>query len=183
MKFNSTSLAGVYLAESTPIADHRGALTRLYCERDLAPALGIRRIVQINHTHTRTAGAVRGLHLQYAPHAEMKMIRCLKGRVWDVAVDLRAGSSTFLKWHAEELSPDNGRMMMIPEGVAHGFQALEADSELLYLHTAAYTPASEGGFSCSDERLGIRWPLPILDLSARDAGHPPIAFDFPGITP
>ena len=181
MKLHLTRLDGVYLAESTPVADHRGALIRLYCDQELAPALGSRAIAQINHTHTRLAGAVRGLHLQYAPHAETKMIRCLKGRVWDVAVDLRAGSATFLQWHAEELSPGNGRMMLIPEGVAHGFQALEADSELLYLHTAAYTPSAESGFSCRDERLGIRWPLPILNLSARDAGHPPIATDFPGI--
>lgn len=182
MKIHPTSLDGVYLAESTPVADQRGALTRLYCGNEFAPVLGTRSIAQINHTHTRLTGAVRGLHLQYAPHAEMKMIRCLKGRVWDVAVDLRAGSTTFLQWHAEELSPDNSRMMIIPEGVAHGFQALEADSELLYLHTATYTPWAEGGFSCRDDRLAIRWPLPILDLSARDSRHPPIASDFQGIS-
>lgn len=183
VKLRATPLAGVYLAETSAIADHRGALTRLYCEHALAPALGTRRIVQINHTHTYSVGAVRGMHLQYPPHAEMKFVRCLKGRVWDVAVDLRAGSPTFLKWHAEELSPENGRMMIIPEGCAHGFQVLEADSELLYLHTAFYTPGSEGGFSCHDSMLDIRWPLPVTDLSARDASHLPIANDFPGISP
>lgn len=182
MKFHSTPLAGVYLAESAPISDHRGALTRLYCSNDLAHVVGHRRIVQINCSQTRLAGAVRGMHLQYAPHAEMKLIRCLKGRVWDVAVDLRAGSPTFLQWHAQELSPQNGAMMVIPEGVAHGFQTLEPDSELLYLHTAAYEPSAEGGFSCSDDKFSIRWPRPILDLSARDASHPPIPADFLGIT-
>jgi len=183
VKLSATTLAGVYLAESATVDDHRGALMRLYCEHDLAPALGVRRIVQINHTRTRAVGAVRGMHLQYPPHAEMKFVRCLKGRVWDVAVDLRAGSSTFLKWHAEELCPENGRMMVIPEGCAHGFQVLEADSEMLYLHTAFYTPASEGGYSCHDGRLDIHWPLPVKDLSVRDASYPPLASDFRGLTP
>lgn len=183
VNLNATPLSGVYVAESPATADHRGALMRLYCEHELAPALGARRIVQINHTRTHAVGAVRGMHLQYPPHAEMKFVRCLKGRVWDVAVDLRARSPTFLKWHAEELSPENGRMMIIPEGCAHGFQVLEADSELLYLHTASYTPASEGGFSCHDRMLDIRWPLPVTDLSARDASHLTIATDFPGIPP
>lgn len=183
MKVNATSIIGLYLAETTTITDHRGELTRLYCERDLVSALGARRIVQINHTRTSAVGAVRGMHLQSPPFAEMKFVRCLKGRVWDVAVDLRSGSSTFLKWHAEELSPENARMMIIPEGFAHGFQALERDSELLYLHTAAYTPAAERGFSCQDRALAIAWPLPVIDLSSRDASHPAIASDFRGITP
>lgn len=181
VKLTPTDLAGVYRAESATIADHRGALTRLYCEQELGPALGTRRIVQINHTRTRTVGAVRGMHLQYPPHAEMKFVRCLKGRVWDVVVDLRAGSPTFLKWHAEELSSESGRMMIIPEGCAHGFQTLAPDSELLYLHTASYNPASEGGFSCHDPRLKILWPLQVIDLSARDASHPQIGPEFAGI--
>jgi dTDP-4-dehydrorhamnose 3,5-epimerase len=178
----ATPISGVYVVETTAVSDQRGALSRLYCEQELAPALGTRRIVQINHTRTHTVGAIRGMHLQYPPHAEMKFVRCLKGRVWDVAVDLRAGSATFLKWHAEELSSENNRMMIIPEGCAHGFQALEADSELLYLHTAIYAPASEGGFSCHDSQFGIRWPLTVADLSARDAGHLPVPSDFPGIS-
>jgi dTDP-4-dehydrorhamnose 3,5-epimerase len=121
------------------------------------------------------------MHLQRPPHAEMKFVRCVKGRVWDVAVDLRAGSPTFLKWHAEELSPENGLMMIIPEGCAHGFQVLEADCELLYLHTAIYTPGSEGGFSYHDSAFNIHWPLPVTDLSKRDASHQPIAPHFTGI--
>lgn len=182
MKLTSTPLGGVYLAQSPTMADQRGGLTRLYCEHELAAALGPRRVVQVNHTLTRARGAVRGMHFQHPPHAEMKFVRCIKGRVWDVAVDIRAGSPTFLRWHAEELSPENGLMMIIPEGCAHGFQALEPNSEMLYLHTAFYAPASEGGFMCNDDAIGIRWPLPINDLSARDSNHPAIAPHYRGVT-
>ena len=126
-------------------------------------------------------GAVRGLHFQHPPHAEMKLVRCLKGKVWDVAVDLRAGSSTFMQWHAEEMSPKNSRMLVIPEGCAHGFQVLEKNSELLYLHTSFYAPGFEGGVLFSDPRLNISWPLPVTDLSERDRHHPLIAPDFMGL--
>jgi dTDP-4-dehydrorhamnose 3,5-epimerase len=121
------------------------------------------------------------MHFQYPPHAEMKLVRCLKGRVWDVAVDLRYRSPTFLQWHAEELTPNSGRMMVIPEGFAHGFQVLEPDSELLYLHTAPYTPSAEGGLRHNDPKLGIHWPLHVTDLSERDAAHPLIGEAFQGV--
>jgi dTDP-4-dehydrorhamnose 3,5-epimerase len=181
MNILQTVLPGVVVIESPPIADDRGAFARLYCERELADVIGKRRIVQINHSRTNNIGAVRGMHFQKPQHAEMKLVRCLKGRVWDVAVDLRAGSPTFLQWHAEELSSGNSRMMVIPEGCAHGFQVLEADSELLYLHTAFYSPESEGGVSCTDPHLGIAWPLPVTDFSRRDSNHAPITNDFLGI--
>jgi dTDP-4-dehydrorhamnose 3,5-epimerase len=126
-------------------------------------------------------GAARGLHYQHGPHAEMKLVRCLKGKVWDVAADLRAGSSTFLKWHAEELSAENARMMLIPEGFAHGFQVLEEDSKLLYLHTAYYASSAEGGVRPTDPRLSIRWPLAMQDLSDRDRNHPLLTSDFTGL--
>jgi dTDP-4-dehydrorhamnose 3,5-epimerase len=113
----------------------------------------------------------------------MKLVRCLKGRVWDVAVDFRHNSPTFLRWHAEELTPTNARMLVIPEGFAHGFQALEPESELLYLHTAFYTRDSEGGLRHDDPRLAIHWPLGVTDLSPRDAAHPFINSDFSGIAP
>jgi dTDP-4-dehydrorhamnose 3,5-epimerase len=113
----------------------------------------------------------------------MKLVRCLRGRVWDVAVDLRRGSPTFLQWHAEELSAENGRLLVIPEGCAHGFQALEDHSELLYLHTAAYQPAAECGVAVDDARLGLSWPLPIRELSGRDRAHPPLTEDFEGLDP
>ncbi len=181
MKIAQTALPGVVVVETAPYIDDRGAFACLYDERDLAPVIGGRCIVQINHSRTSTAGAVRGMHFQYPPHAEMKLVRCLKGRVWDVAVDLRAGSPTFLRWHAEELAPDNARMLVVPEGCAHGFQVLEPGSELLYLHTARYVPEAEGGVSCNDPRLGIAWPLPVEGLSRRDSGFPPIALNFSGI--
>lgn len=137
--------------------------------------------MQINHSRTSTIGAVRGLHYQRPPNAEMKLVRCLKGRVWDVAVDIRSNSPTFLRWHAEELTPNNARMIVIPEGFAHGFQVLEPESELLYLHTAFYTAASEGGLRHDDPLLAIHWPLVVTDLSLRDITHPIINSSFDGI--
>jgi dTDP-4-dehydrorhamnose 3,5-epimerase len=121
------------------------------------------------------------MHFQYPPYAEKKFISCNKGRVWDVAVDLRLGSPTFLRWHAEELSSQNRRMLIIPEGCAHGFQALDPDSELLYFHTNFYTPEAEGGVLYDDPQLGITWPLPIKNLSNRDKEYPLISQDFNGI--
>jgi dTDP-4-dehydrorhamnose 3,5-epimerase len=121
------------------------------------------------------------MHYQQSPSAEMKFVRCLKGRVWDVAVDLRTGSRTFLKWHAEELSPHNARMLAIPEGLAHGFQVLDPESELLYLHTAPYAPAVESGVSYNDQTLAITWPMPISNVSARDRHLPLISPDFQGL--
>lgn len=180
MKIIDTQIAGVKIVESAPRGDNRGSFTRFYCEKDLASLLGDRHIVQVNHSKTSKAGSIRGLHFQKAPHAETKFIRCLKGRVWDVALDLRAGSPTFLKYHAVELTPASNHMFVIPEGCAHGFQALEDDSEMLYLHTAFYEPASEGGVSYADERVNIAWPLPPADLSERDKAYPPLDANFKG---
>ncbi|KUH80903.1 MULTISPECIES: dTDP-4-dehydrorhamnose 3,5-epimerase [unclassified Mycobacterium] len=181
MKILDTPLAGLKIVQSLCHRDNRGTFVRLFCAEELQPLLGDRQIAQINHSTTSHAGAVRGLHFQRPPHAEMKMIRCLRGRVWDVAVDLRAGSPTFLHWHAEELAQDDAKMLVIPEGFAHGFQALEPASELLYLHTAFYHPPSEGGLRHDDPRLAITWPLPPQDLSPRDRAHPMLSADFTAI--
>lgn len=181
MKILDTQLAGLKIAQSVPHRDARGAFTRFFCAEELAPVLGERRIVQINHSRTSSVGAVRGMHFQHPPHAEMKMIRCLRGRVVDVAVDVRAGSATFLQWHAQELAQDDAQMLIIPEGFAHGFQVLEPESELLYLHTAFYNPSSEGGLRHDDPRLAITWPLPPQDLSPRDLSHPLLGADFTGV--
>ncbi len=178
---HSTPIPGLVVVETVPHIDHRGAFARLYCERELEGLIGPRKIVQINHSRTEAIGAVRGMHYQHTPHAEMKMVRCLRGRVWDVAVDLRRNSPTFLNWHAEELTSTNSRMMVIPEGFAHGFQVLEPVSELLYLHTVFYTPGAEGGLRHDDPRLAINWPLAVTDLSPRDAAHPFINSDYYGI--
>lgn len=181
MKLVETNISGLYVAETDKVADHRGAFARLFCERDLAAAVGGRKIVQSNHSRTTAVGAVRGLHFQYPPHAEMKMVRCLKGRVLDVAVDLRQNSKTFLHHHAEELTPDNARMLVIPEGFAHGFQVLEEDSEMLYLHTAFYNKEAEGGLRHDDPALAIHWPLPVTDISDRDKSHPLLDDGFQGV--
>ena len=182
MKLVSTGIAGVFVAQTNAFQDSRGAFARLFCEAELAEALAGRTITQINHSRTASVGAVRGLHFQVAPHAEIKMVRCLKGLVWDVALDLREGSPTFLQHHAQELSAANTSMLIIPEGCAHGFQVLEPDSELLYLHTANYTPGSEGGVRFDDPALNLPWPLPITDLSERDKKHPLLNKNFRGIT-
>ena len=181
LKLFPTAIRGVLVAETQLIADSRGVFARLFCENELAMALNGRRIVQANLSGTASAGTVRGMHYQLPPHAEMKLVRCIKGRVWDVAVDLRSGSPTFLKWHAEELTPKNARMLIIPEGCAHGFQVLEPESELLYLHTAAYAPEAERGIRYDTTTLSIYWPLPVTDLSDRDRNHPKISLNFPGI--
>jgi dTDP-4-dehydrorhamnose 3,5-epimerase len=181
MKKCFTPIAGLSVVETTPHTDARGSFARLFCAQELAELLGQRQIVQINHSRTTTVGSVRGMHFQHPPHAEMKLVRCLKGRVWDVAVDLRQHSPTFLHWHGQELTPTNTYMMIIPEGFAHGFQVLEAESELLYLHTAFYTPEAEGGLRYDDPRLAITWPLPVADLSRRDQSHPLINSEFQGI--
>lgn len=176
-----TPIAGVHVVRTAVSGDPRGSFARLFCEAELAALLGARRIVQVNLSRTSEAGALRGLHYQRPPHAEMKLIRCLRGRVWDVAVDLRAGSPTLGQWHGVELSALDANMMVIPEGCAHGFQVLDADSELLYLHTAAYVPGSEAGVAWDDPRLAIAWPRPVTQLSERDARHAPLAADFEGI--
>ena len=139
-------------------------------------------IAQINLSETRRRGALRGMHFQHPPHAEGKWVRCLRGRVFDVAVDLRRESPAFLRWHAVELSPEKANAFFIPEGCAHGFQALEDDCQLLYLHTAAYAPESEGGVRWDDPRLAIDWPLAVTDISERDLNHPLIGEDFKGLS-
>ncbi|RCV90917.1 dTDP-4-dehydrorhamnose 3,5-epimerase [Billgrantia montanilacus] len=181
MKINTTPISDLMVIESTPHTDLRGAFARLFCDNELAPVIGRRRIVQINHSTTSTVGTIRGLHFQHPPHAEMKLVRCLKGRVWDVAIDLRRDSPTFLNWYAQELAADNHRMMVIPEGFAHGFQTLEPDSEVFYLTTAHYMPNAEGGVRFDDPRLGVKWPLKAGCLSVKDAAHPLLDEGFHGI--
>jgi dTDP-4-dehydrorhamnose 3,5-epimerase len=178
-----TPLYGLRLIQRKLVEDHRGFLERLYCVQELESLLSGKGIVQINRSLTRQRGAVRGMHFQRPPHAETKIVSCLRGAVFDVAVDLRAGSSTYLDWHGEILSDDNHRTLLIPEGFAHGFQTLSDDCEMLYMHTAAYQPSSESGLNPEDPAVAIRWPLPISELSDRDRGHASIADGFDGMTP
>jgi dTDP-4-dehydrorhamnose 3,5-epimerase len=177
----ATPLSGLSVILRKPLGDSRGYLERMFCVDELQDILGERRVAQINHTLTQNKGTVRGMHFQYAPHAEMKFVSCLRGSVFDVAVDLRKESPTFLHWHAELLSADNHKALAIPEGFAHGFQTLTDDCEMLYLHTAAYAPGAEAGLNPQDAKLAIEWPLPICEMSPRDAAHAPITADFEGV--
>ena len=174
-------LHGLKLIQRNPIGDHRGYLERMFCEEELQSMIPGKGIVQINHTLTSKRGTVRGLHFQYPPHAETKIVSCLRGEVFDVAVDLRQGSPTFLHWHAEILSANNHRTLLMPEGFAHGFQTLTEDCELLYFHTAAYQRGAEGGLNAQDPRLDIRWPEAVIELSSRDTAHPLLTEGFVGV--
>jgi len=174
-------LQRLQLVELQPLGDARGSLTRFFCAQELR-AIWPGAIVQINQTHTTRRGTIRGMHFQKPPHAERKLVTCLRGEVWDVAVDLRAGSPTFLQWHAETLSEANRRAMVIPEGFAHGFQTLSEDVEMLYFHSAAYAPEVEAGVSPTDPRLAIPWPLAVASISGRDQSHPPIDQNFRGMS-
>ena len=176
-----TPIPGLKRIQRKPLGDHQGYFERLFCAEELQALLPGRSIVQINHTLTAKRGAVRGLHFQYPPHAETKFVSCLRGEVFDVAVDLRQNSGTFLHWHAAILSADNHQTLLIPEGLAHGFQTLADNCELLYLHTAAYRADAEGALNALDPRLHIVWPLPIIELSERDRNHPLITADYAGI--
>ncbi len=179
----ATPIAGLQILERKPIGDDRGYLERLFCDDELHALVGGRKIVQINHSYTAMRGTVRGMHFQRPPHGEMKFVSCLRGQIFDVAVDVRHGSPTFLHWHAELLSADNLRTFVLPEGFAHGFQTLTDDCELLYFHTAAYQPAAETGLNPQDPRLAIEWPLPVAGLSPRDAAHPLLDDNFAGVAP
>jgi dTDP-4-dehydrorhamnose 3,5-epimerase len=177
-----TPIAGVITVEHQRIGDDRGFLARLFCAEELAPAGFALPIAQINHTLTESRGTLRGLHFQHPPVAEDKLVTCIRGAVFDVAVDLRAGSPTFLHWHGVELSASNNRALLIPQGCAHGFQAVQDGCELFYLHSRPYAPAAEAGLNPLDPRLAIRWPLPVSTISQRDAGHPLLDANFTGVT-
>ena len=177
-----TPIDCLHVIRREPIGDERGYLERMFCGHELMSIIGQRSIVQINHTLTEKAGTVRGMHFQHPPNAEMKLVSCLRGEVFDVAVDLRKDSPTFLQWHAEVLTEANHKTLVIPEGFAHGFQVLTDDCELLYLHTAAYAPESEAGLNALDPYLAITWPMPIAERSARDQKHAMLTPEFPGLS-
>ena len=173
-ELHSTPIAGLYELVSQAFRDHRGAFLNAFRIQDpaFAEAWGERPIAQVNLSRTEAVGAIRGLHLQAPPHSEAKLVRCLRGRVWDVAVDLRLASASYCQWHAVELSPDRANSLVIPEGCAHGFQVLEPGSELLYLHSGAWVPEAETGVRWDDPQLAIDWPLPACELSERDRSLP-----------
>ena len=176
-----TPLLGVKVIQQCPIVDKRGSLTRLFCSDELSTFGWTKPIVQINRTFTSRRGTVRGMHYQLPPHQEMKLICCLKGAIWDIVVDVRAGSPTLLKWHGQELSEENKKSILIPEGIAHGIQTLTDDVEMLYLHSAAFLASAEAGINPLDPSIAIEWHSKITEISARDAAHEFLNGTFDGI--
>ena len=181
MKFQETNLKGCYLIDLDICEDQRGSLNRIFCQKTLLPLLKNKSIRQINQTFTRKEGAVRGLHFQNPPFAEIKIISCTKGEVWDVAVDLRKGSPTFLNYCAVYLSESNPQCFFIPEGFAHGFQTLMPNCEMLYFHTEDYRKDAEGVINSNDPLISINWPKFITERSERDSNSPMLDKKFLGI--
>jgi dTDP-4-dehydrorhamnose 3,5-epimerase len=181
MKFTQTPLSGSYVIDIEPFTDDRGWFARTYCKNEFQQIGHTKEWVQLNHSFTKRKGSVRGMHFQYPPYTEIKMVRCIAGSIYDVIIDVRSASPTFLKWFGTELSAANRRMLYIPEGFAHGFQTLTDDCELIYHHTSFYTPGSEGAIRFDDKRTGIVWPQEVTDISARDAQHPYLDDSFTGV--
>jgi len=179
MQFVATKIVGAFAVRHDVRSDGRGRFKRQYCEREFAGAGLNTRWVQVNHSVTVGAGSVRGLHYQRPPSAEVKLVSCPVGRAFDVAVDLRKGSPTFLQWTAVDI--DDATSFYIPKGCAHGFQALSEELHLIYQHSAYYNPEAEAGIRFDDPALDILWPLPIGTTSDRDRSFPPIDSNFEGI--
>jgi dTDP-4-dehydrorhamnose 3,5-epimerase len=180
MKFIETPLSGAYVIELEPLRDERGLFARTFCQEEFGQIGLHKQIVQINHSVTRKKGAIRGMHYQRTPACETKLIRCIQGGVFDVMLDLRVDSTTFLHHYGVELSKDNMRMIYIPEGFAHGFQTLTDDAEIVYHHFAFYNPQYEHGLRYDDPALAINWPLPAGVVSLKDQNYPLIDDTFKG---
>lgn len=181
MNFQPTTLKGSFTIDLDIKQDQRGWFTRYYCKDEFSQIDHQKEWVQMNHSFTRLKGSVRGLHFQVQPFREIKLVRCIAGSVFDVIVDLRSGSSTFLEYFGVELSTVNKKMIYIPEGFAHGFQALTDNCELLYHHSEFYTPGKEAGLRYNDPKINIQWPLDVTVISERDSEHHLIDQDFKGI--
>lgn len=172
MKFTALPPEGAYTIDLEPLEDNRGFFARVLCRDEMIKRGLPSHWPQVNLSLTHQIGSVRGMHFQRQPSGDAKIVRCVAGAVFDVMVDLRAGSPTFGAWTAVELSSANRRMAFVPIGFAHGFQSLKPDSELLYHHSAPYDPDREGGVNPCDLDIGIDWPLPIRALSPRDLALP-----------
>jgi dTDP-4-dehydrorhamnose 3,5-epimerase len=176
MRFTETDIAGVMIVDVEPRSDARGSFARLHCPDEFAAAGHPFTPAQTSLSRNPQAGTLRGMHHQPAPQAEAKLVRAVRGRIFDVAVDLRPASPTHRRWTATELSADNARALLIPEGVAHGFLTLEADTDVLYQISPAFQPGHEAGVRWNDPAFGIAWPAAPTLISERDAGYP----DYPG---
>jgi dTDP-4-dehydrorhamnose 3,5-epimerase len=181
MIFSPTPLAGSYVIEPAPFSDSRGWFARVYCKNEFQEIGHSKEWVQINHSFTAAPGAIRGMHYQRPPFSEIKLVRCIAGAVYDVMIDLRKDSASFLQWFGVELSAGNRKMLYIPEGFAHGFQTLTPGCELIYHHSAFYTPGAEAAIRFDDPAIGIQWPQPPGEVSDRDRGHPLLTGEFTGL--
>ncbi|MDX1959905.1 MAG: dTDP-4-dehydrorhamnose 3,5-epimerase family protein [Leptospiraceae bacterium] len=178
---NKEFIDNVFTFKSNLIEDNRGWFNRLYCSEELN-SIGIKDpIQQINHSYTKEKGTIRGMHFQEPPYSEVKILRCLKGSIFDVIIDLRKGSKTFLQSFKVKLSEDSYSSIVIPKGFAHGFQALEDNVEMIYFHTELYSKESEGGILYNDPFLNISWPLPVVNVSERDLSFKNITPEFKGL--
>lgn len=176
-----TGIKGVKILERKPIKDDRGFFERMYCANDLKNIVKHEQVVQINQSYSLQSGTLRGLHYQLPPSSENKIVSCLKGRIFDVAVDLRSSSSTYLQWFGVELSDCNQRSLVIPQGCAHGYQTLEDDTLMIYFVTNYYDASMERGVNPFDPRLNISWPVQVSDISKKDQDHPMIDEAFEGV--
>ena len=175
MIFTETRLPGAFILDLETRDDNRGFFARAFCQREFA-AHGLKPvIVQANIAFSKTKGTLRGMHFQFPPAAETKLVRCTRGAIFDIIVDLRPESATYLDHVAVELTADNHRALYVPERFAHGYQVLEDGTETSYDVGEFYTPASEGGLLYNDPRLGLTWPLPLTEISLKDSGWKPLA--------
>lgn len=181
MDLRRTELDGLVEIARTPGEDARGRFARIFGSRELRTVGWRWPVAQVNFSETGEKGTVRGLHYQVPPNTEAKLITCLRGEIWDVAVDIRAGSPTFLGWCARTLSGDRLNSMFVPPGFAHGFQVMSDQASVLYVHSASYAPQDERGLHVEDVRLGVTWPLPVRRLSERDRSFPPLGPRFTGV--
>ena len=169
---SQTGLAGLCVIKKKPLIDHRGEFTRMYCQDEFS-SIGLSKpIVQINKSKTLKPGTIRGMHFQSGIHAEDKIVGCIAGKVFDVAVDIRPESKTFLSWFGIVLSAENNIALLIPAGFAHGFQSLEENSEIIYFVTNKYNSLAEDGIHPLDASVNINWPLECSDMSDKDAKYP-----------
>jgi dTDP-4-dehydrorhamnose 3,5-epimerase len=172
LKFTETPLAGAFLIDLEPSGDERGFFARAFCAREFEAHGLDARIVQANLSRNVKRGTVRGMHYQRAPFEEVKMVRCVAGAIYDAIIDLRPDSRTYLQWFGVELTREDGRMLYVPGGFAHGYQALTDDSEVLYLVSQFYAPDHEAAIRWNDPRFAIPWPLADVSVSPKDAAHP-----------
>jgi dTDP-4-dehydrorhamnose 3,5-epimerase len=172
MRFTPTTLRDAVLIDLDKRADPRGWFARIFCEAEFAQAGLKTRFVQSNASANPKAGTLRGMHFQHAPHAEVKVVRCTRGAIFDAIIDLRPDSPTFRRWEGFELTADNGRMLYVPEGFAHGYLTLADESEVAYLVSYPYTPGAEGGLRYDDPAFGVAWPREVAVLSDKDAAWP-----------